>query len=105
LPIQFWNEKTFVYDSRINLRIVGGETGSSFRLGAESKTTLDEWYYWAFAVKKICDDSTTSFFFKKPPGRTHTMDTDGFTVDTPKDLRVREFPEYEHLLTMREVEK
>jgi protein gp37 len=79
--------------------IVGGETGAGFRICPhDPKADIEDWFTWARYIRDQCKAQGIPFFFKKPPGRTHKMDADGFTVDTPQDLRIREFPKYEHLL-------
>lgn len=85
----------------VDLRVVGGETGPGYRYSYDDFEFFDdeeeamEW--WLNAARDFLNGHW-KVFFKKPPGRTHKEDTDGFTTDTPEYLRVRQFPEYKHLL-------
>lgn len=100
--------------------IVGGETGQGWRywipfeLSEEDKNTITRryapsgwfdrrdqistlifphwWFDWARDIRDQCRRAGIPFFFKKPPGGGK-LGEDGFTLNTPEDLKIRELPQ------------
>lgn len=79
--------------------IVGGETGPNRRFVEEvlyeyvcrEYGALSYWEGAAHWLCRQCKQAGIPFFFKKPPGGGK-LGEDGFTLNTPEDLKIREFP-------------
>ncbi|MCK4245313.1 MAG: phage Gp37/Gp68 family protein [Candidatus Omnitrophica bacterium] len=96
--------------------IVGGETGPGWRYYSEDAEVthfwLNEfikkhgpirvdsikeiifpelWLNWVRDLRNQCKDAKVPFFFKKPPGGGK-IESDGFTLNTPDNLKIRQWP-------------